>query len=124
MAAKKLPPAKFASATRVRARKDPRLKVAVPGETTAKIDPRIAPVDRRGKDRLSTRLVLQVWESYDGLRRVILEAGEGRRWRAVRVVRASVEERWGGAGQVVATTLHQNLSQAMGRVKCWLIYGR
>lgn len=70
-------------------------------------------------------LVLQVWESTDRLRRMIMQQVGHRRWQCLRLQRETVETPWEPtAGLVVNATTHARISQAHGRMRAWLVYGR
>lgn len=127
----------FASAQRAAAR---RAAARPPSTRTSDSAKSEQPRDVYGRDKLSVRLVLQVWESVDGLRRVILEPAGNRQvgtkpnhgrggprrmqhWRLVRVVRETGETPWAEATVHTATT-HQHIARAHGRLRLWLVYGR
>lgn len=72
------------------------------------------------------RLILQVWESTDGLRRMLMEQGiTPRNWRCIRLQRASTEIPWDPPAQVVKEpTSHCSVSHATARMRMWLVLKR
>ena len=113
------PPYPFASASRVTPPPSKRRPSGVPARTA-----KAGASDIYGTTLKSPKLVLEVWESADGIRRVLVEILDSQHWRVARLQRATTAIAWDPPAQVVKVTMEPGPTKARGKVRSWCIYGR